>query len=124
MPSYHTLENVTVSEHRRNDFGEVTAFTVEDMVTTFSGSTFAKKYKVNLWETKIEIPAIGDVVTVIGEPVYDVAPEPNPRTGKRAVYVTILKPRVTIHGHAPSVVSAETAAAIMVETNTDNGAPF
>lgn len=122
MPKYLTLENVTVKEHKKNDFNEIIGFTVEDIVTTFNGSTFPKKYKISLWETKTEIPAIGDVVTVVGEPVYNVADEPSPKTGKRAVYETILKPRVTIHGHAPAMVSVETAAA-MLQAN-ENEAPF
>ena len=122
MAKYLTLENVTVKEHKRNDFGEITGFTVEDIITTFSGSTFPKNYKISRWETKIEVPAIGDVVTVVGEPVYNVSDEPNPKTGKRAVYETILKPRVTIHGHAPATVSVETAAAML--TTNENEAPF
>lgn len=121
MPKYLTLENVTVKEHKRNDFGDITGFTVEDIITTFSGSSFPKSYKISLWETKIEVPPIGAVVTVVGEPVYNVADEPSPKTGKRAVYETILKPRVTIHGNTPAVVSVETAANILA---TDEGVPF
>lgn len=124
MAHFMQFQAVTVSELVRNDFNEIKQIVVEDIITTQTGAQFPKKFKISTWNYKGEIPAVGSVVNVMGDPVYDASEQVNPKTGKRTVYVTILNPVFTVIGTAPEVVSVETAAAMLGATEVDNGAPF
>lgn len=113
MAHFMQFQAVTVSELIKNDFNEIKQIVIEDVVTTHTGAQFPKKFKISTWNYKGEIPAVGNVVNVFGDPVYDASEMPNPKTGKRTVYVTILNPVFTVIGNSPEVVSVDTAAAML-----------
>lgn len=122
---YMRFENVTVSELVKNDFNEIKTIVIEDHVELSNGRSFPKRFKISTWNYKGEIPTVGSVVNVKGDPVYDTSNDVNPRTSKRTVYVTILNPVIEVIGHAPEVVTVETAAAMLQATEiTDSEAPF
>ena len=113
MAHYMRFETVTVSELVKNDYNEVKTIVVEDFIHLANGNSFPKRFKISTWNYKGEIPAVGSVVNVKGDPVYDCSNDVNPRNGKRTVYVTLLNPVFEIMSGAPEVVSVETAAAML-----------
>tara|TARA_R110000782_G_scaffold72294_1_gene144820 strand:- start:1013 stop:1375 length:363 start_codon:yes stop_codon:yes gene_type:complete len=118
------FDTVTVVEHVKTDTGDLRTIVIEDFIHLANGNSFPKKFKVSTWNYNGEIPAVGSIVNVQGDPVYDASEQVNPRNNKRTIYVTILNPVFTVIRQAQDPIPAEDAAATLAGPAVDMELPF
>jgi hypothetical protein len=112
------IESAEVLRH----VGSRGAFAVGEYITLPTGASFQKQYTV--W-SEGEAPAIGAVVSVIGQLGMKIREYPAPSGMKHAIDVSVNQPEVTVLGAPKPATVEETAAAIVdIATSTGKELPF
>lgn len=112
------IESAEVLRH----VGSRGAFAVGEYITLPTGASFQKQYTV--WASE-EPPAIGSIVSVIGQLGMKIREYPAPSGMKHAIDVSINEPEVTVIGAPKPATVEETAAAIQdIAASTGQELPF
>jgi hypothetical protein len=112
------IESAEVLRH----VGSRGAFAVGEYITLPSGASFQKQYTV--WQDG-EAPAIGSIVSVIGQLGMKIREYAAPSGMKHAIDVSVNEPEVTVIGAAKPATVEETAAAIQdIAASTGKELPF
>lgn len=112
------IESAEVLRH----VGQRGAFAVGEYITLPTGATFQKQYTV--W-AEGEAPAVGSIVSVIGQLGMKLRSYDSPTGPKQAIDVSINEPEVTILGAAKPTTVEDTATAIQeIASTTGQELPF
>ena len=113
------IESAEVLRH----VGTNGAFAVGEYITTNTGASFQKQYTV--WAKTNPAPAIGQIVSVIGQLGTKLREYNAPTGTKTAIDISINEPEVTLLGQAKPATVEETAAAIQdIAATTGQELPF
>jgi len=95
---------------------------VGEYITLPTGASFQKQYTI--WQDG-EAPAVGSIVSVIGQLGMKIREYAAPSGMKHAIDVSVNEPEVTVMGAAKPATVEETAAAIQdIAATTGKDLPF
>ncbi len=100
------IESAEVLRH----VGSRGAFAVGEYITLPTGASFQKQYTV--WASDSLVPAVGSIVSVIGQLGMKIREYPAPSGMKHAIDVSVNEPEVTVIGAPKPATVEDTAAAI------------